>query len=156
MRIAITGHRPSKFNNDYDLTSPLILRIKEKLQGIIDEKKPTIIISGMALGIDTLWAKLAMENSIPLFAVIPCVGQEKVWPEKSRIVYNMLLQYASNKQVMQQKYTSSCMQERNIRMVDMCDLLIGVWDGTSGGTGNCMKYAKSIKKDIIIINPKTV
>lgn len=28
MKIAITGHRPNKLNNDYDLTSPLIRRIK--------------------------------------------------------------------------------------------------------------------------------
>ena len=62
MRIAITGHRPNKLGNDYDLTGLLIQKIKVKLQEIINDKRPTHLISGMALGIDTLWAQLALEN----------------------------------------------------------------------------------------------
>ena len=31
MIVAGTGHRPNKLNNDYDLTSPLVLWIKEEL-----------------------------------------------------------------------------------------------------------------------------
>jgi len=48
------------------------------------------------------------------------------------------------------------MNERNIWMVDNCDFLISVWDGTSGGTKNCVDYAISKKKDIIRIDPKNM
>ena len=43
-------------------------------------------------------------------------------------------------------------------MVDNCDLLIALWDGKSkSGTTNCVNYAKNkLKKDILIINPKTL
>lgn len=46
------------------------------------------------------------------------------------------------------------MQNRNKKMVDACDKLIAIFDGTNGGTANCVNYAKYINKEIIIINPK--
>ena len=160
MKIAITGHRPDKFGSDYELTSPLILRIKDNLQAIIDEKKPTEMISGMALGIDTLWAKLAIENNIPLLAAVPFEEQDCKWVKSSRELYRSILANPLTRKVVVcgSGYAAWKMQKRNEYMVDTCDLLIAVFDGTSGGTGNCVKYAKSklADDDIIIINPKTV
>lgn len=161
MNIAITGHRPNKLGNDYALTSPLILRIKEEIIKIIDHRilqfKDIKLITGMALGIDTLFAKIAIELKIPFIAAIPCIGQESKWPQKSKDIYNQLLSQAYEiVRVTTDEYTPTCMQKRNQWMVDNCNLLIAVWDGTSGGTGNCVKYTQSIKKDIIIIDPKTL
>jgi uncharacterized phage-like protein YoqJ len=45
------------------------------------------------------------------------------------------------------------MQDRNIWMVDHCDALIAVWDGTSGGTANCVRYAQKVGKPIVFIDP---
>ena len=42
------------------------------------------------------------------------------------------------------------MQERNIFMVDRADEILAVWNGTSGGTKNCIDYAK--KQNKIITN----
>jgi len=150
MKIAITGHRPSKLGNDYDLISPLIIKIKSQLQDYIDYTNPNALISGMALGIDILWAELAIENKIPLIAAIPCFNQDKMWPEKSKIRYNKILhsEFTDIHYVTQTEYTPFCMQKRNEWMVDNCDLLIAVWDGTSGGTANCVKYAKQKSKSI--------
>lgn len=155
MIIAMTGHRPSKLNNDYDLTSPLINKIALQLQKAIEFYKPTQMISGMALGIDTLWAELAILEQIPLLAALPCKNHSSKWPQKSVNRYNDILNnllteivYVSDKE-----YDNTCMQKRNEYMVDQADLLIGVWDGSSGGTGNCIKYAKSKNKQILIINP---
>lgn len=39
-------------------------------------------------------------------------------------------------------------------MVDNCDLLIAVHDGSPGGTANCVNYANQKNKKIININPK--
>jgi uncharacterized phage-like protein YoqJ len=155
MRIAITGHRPNKLGNDYDLVSPLINRIRILLNEVILNYQPTEIISGMALGIDTLWAQLAIENSIPLVAAIPFKGQESMWPQKSQKVYNYLLSKAKEIVIVNEGgYSPSKMQIRNEWMVDNCNLLIAVWDETSGGTANCVNYAKSVKQEIIYINPK--
>lgn len=51
-------------------------------------------------------------------------------------------------------YASWKMQKRNEWMVDRCDILVSVWDGTEGGTYNCVNYAIGKNKQIIRINPK--
>lgn len=167
MKIAITGHRPHKLGNDYDLTSPLIQWIRKQITSIINSYNKgeftqtytsnLTFITGMALGIDTLFAKIAIENNIPFIAAIPCKGHSNMWIEKSKKVYFDILQnpLCTTYFVSSDEYNSSCMQNRNIWMVNNCDLLIAVWDGTSGGTANCVKYAKSVNKEIIIINPLT-
>jgi hypothetical protein len=34
-------------------------------------------------------------------------------------------------------------------MVDHADMVIALWDGTSGGTANCVNYAKAQHKQIV-------
>ena len=38
-------------------------------------------------------------------------------------------------------------------MIDNSAVVISVWDGTSGGTANCVKYAKKQKTKIWRITP---
>lgn len=38
-------------------------------------------------------------------------------------------------------------------MVDMSNELIAIWNGTSGGTANCIKYAKETHSIISIMTP---
>lgn len=159
MIVAITGHRPDKLGREYGLKGPYSFYIKKELQKYISQYNVKTLISGMALGVDSIAALLAIENKINLIAAIPCEGQEKVWPESSQKIYNDILKYDKcTKIVLSPKYTIKCMQERNIYMVDNSDLVIAVWDGTKGGTKNCIDYALSIKKPIeyIKINHKTI
>lgn len=149
MKIAATGHRPNKLGKEYGLKGPYSFYIKTELQKYINIYKPDTIISGMALGVDSIFALLAIENNLDLIAAIPCVGQEKKWPQSSQNLYNDILKYDKcTKIVLANHYTLQCMQNRNIYMVDNCDRLIAVWDGTNGGTKNCINYAKSTNKPI--------
>lgn len=165
MRIAITGHRPNKLGNDYDLTSLLVLSVKKEIINILEaivlnknylDKGEITLITGMALGIDTLFAKIAIEQNIPFIAAIPCKDQEKMWLQKHKDIYNKIIinDLCTPHYVSLTQYNEKCMNERNEWMVDNCDLLIAVWDGTSGGTANCIKYAVKKKKQIIYIDLK--
>ncbi len=163
MKIAITGHRPNKLGDDYDLTSPLILSIKQYLQDMLDDhmlhatdNSDITLISGMALGIDTLWAELAIENGLQLIAAIPCQNHESLWSKASIERYHKILNNPLTTIIMvtNEPYSGICMQKRNEYMVNNCDLLVSVWDGTSGGTGNCVTYAKSVGREIYLVNPK--
>lgn len=159
MKIAITGHRPNKLGNDYDLTSPLVLAIKAKLQEILTHDYlyyyDVRLISGMALGINTLFAQIAVAQGYPFIAAISCIQQHAKWTQKSKEIYLDLINHTmcDKHYVSTEPYNNSCMQKRNIYMVDNCDILIAVWDGTSGGTVNCVAYARQVGKQIIIINP---
>lgn len=154
MKIAISGHRPNKLGNDYELKSELMYDISAAIEDIIHTYNPTKLITGMALGIDTLFARIAIANEIPFIAAIPFVGQEKMWPQKSRTEYFRLINHPLCEKVLlsTDSYSPKAMQDRNKWMVDHADMLIAVWDGTLGGTNNCVQYAIS-KKPIIRINP---
>lgn len=166
--VAVTGHRPEKLGDDYDYTSPLVAAIREDMKRILVNKGCTLAICGMALGIDTVFALLALELHIPLMCVIPFKGQETRWPPKSQQIYNEILKQAfdivclyenKTEKLVDNLFVAVLLQERNQFMVNQLippnDYLIGVWDGSKGGTRNCMKYAyKHLpQENIIRINP---
>lgn len=154
MKLAFSGHRPEKIGG-YDLDNPCSKWIKKEIIKQIDINKPSTLISGMALGVDTIVALLAIELDLELIAAIPFNGQEKIWPQKSKDLYNQILQYKKINKVIvcDGGYEPYKMQVRNKWMVDNCDKLIAVYDGTKGGTANCFNYAIKINKPTFVINP---
>lgn len=156
MIIAVTGHRPNKLWG-YDYWTPKYIELGRKLRQILIDYSPDFIISGMALGVDTVFAMVGLKLGIPLECAIPCQGQDSQWIKESQDLYKSILSRAQKITfVSDQPYHPSLMQLRNQYMVDSCDLLIAVWDGTSGGTANCVRYAQSKNKQIIFINPKEI
>lgn len=111
--------------------------------------RPARVISGMALGWDQAIALAALQLGIPVAAYVPFQGQENAWPGESRRRYHEILnQCAEILVVSPGGYTASAMQLRNRRMVDDADVVLAMWDGTSGGTANCVNYALSKNKFI--------
>jgi uncharacterized phage-like protein YoqJ len=109
----------------------------------------------MALGVDQWAANIAYKLGIPFIAAVPFEGQEKAWPEQSQKVFNILIGKVAEVVIVSPGgYTAYKMQVRNEWMVDRADKVIAIWDGTPGGTGNCVNYAKSKNKEIIFINPR--
>lgn len=156
--ISFTGHRPNKLpdpKTGYDLSNPLYQWLTDQIIDLLKTIKPSTIISGMALGIDSLAAQIAIDLDIPFIAAIPFKGQESKWPSASQKRYHMLLKAASKVVVVSEgAYSAEKMQIRNVWMVDNSDGVIAIWDGTAGGTANCVQYAESINKQIWRINPK--
>lgn len=152
--VAFTGHRPDKLGG-YKLPNSTYLYVCQQIEKTLIEVKPDRIISGMALGVDQWAAFIAWKLKIPFLAAIPFINQESMWPEQSRKTYHALLKVASEQVIVSEgAYSAEKMQIRNAWMVDHCDKLIAIWDGTPGGTGNCVKYAQAVGKEIIFINPR--
>jgi len=161
MKIAVTGHRPHKLNKEYDLQGPYSDYIRQEIRKILLKHQSTLVqaISGMALGVDTLFALEALDLKIPLLAALPFQGQEGKWPYKSQKLYNSILEnpLTTTHIVCEGGYNSAKMQIRNEYMVDALaqpdSKLISIWDGSSGGTMNCVRYAEKQGTTIIRINP---
>lgn len=140
MIIAATGHRPKKLPTGYNL-KPLI-----KLAGQwFDESDKPIdaVLSGMALGWDQAVALAAIERKIPVIAYVPCVGQADTWPKASCELYSRILGACAEVKLLDLGgYSPEKMQRRNEAMVNDCDLLLALWDGLKGGTGNCVTFAE--------------
>lgn len=153
MKVAFTGHRPNKLGGYNDKLNYKKYFVKHVIEIFKWFTEPHII-SGMALGVDTWAAQFAVWAKIPFTAYVPFEGQEGNWPKESRDEFNRLLKLATEvKYICPPGYSASKMQIRNEAMVDNCDILIAVWDGTPGGTGNCVWYAMEQEKTIIRINP---
>lgn len=153
--VAATGHRPDKIGG-YDFYNPQRVWIRDRMKCSLRILHPQYCISGMALGVDQDFAFVCIELGIPFIAAIPFVGQERLWPASSQEFYRKLLSYAFCQYIVTGGgYSAHKMQLRNQWMVDNCDILLAVWDGTNGGTGNCVWYADDIaKRHIERINPR--
>lgn len=155
MIVAATGHRPEKIGG-YEWDAPQRVWVRKRIERALIDLNATRAISGMALGVDQDFAYVCIELAIPFTAAIPFVNQECRWPASSQRFYDWLLERADDVVVVSKgDYAAYKMQVRNEWMVDHCDVLLAVWDGSNGGTGNCVTYAMrpSINRRIERINP---
>lgn len=138
--IAGTGHRPDKLGGYGQEARAALVRLA--VQGL-HETKATKLITGMALGWDTALAVAAHTMLLPYIAAVPFEGQENRWPEESRELYRFLLSHAEKTVVVcEGGYAPWKMQKRNEWMVDNCDTVLALWNGSKGGTANCVAFAE--------------
>jgi ribA/ribD-fused uncharacterized protein len=152
--LTVTGHRPPKLGGYGDKAFNTLVKLGiSQLKAI----RPDEVITGMALGWDQAIAEACMYLNIPFVAAIPTSKQSIRWFPQSVVDYERRLSEAS--QVVNvskllhgdnEVYTAKSMQERNMFMVDNCQAVLALWDGSSGGTDNCIRYCKT--KDVLIAN----
>ena len=123
-------------------------------------------------------------HSVKVVACIPCANQECKWSWKDQKLYWEVLRkcdtilgttdngievqlvtmfidecanelYTLEPREYTVEYKPWLMQARNKIIVNHCDTLIALWDGTKGGTYNCIDYAmKTGRVNIIRWNPE--
>lgn len=140
MIIAATGHRPEKLGGyGPEVAHQLIPLATRYFEGI----KPSLIISGMALGWDQAVAQAAVNLKIPFVAALPDGSHGNNWPQVAYQKYQSLLRKAEQVVVVSPgPYAIWKMQKRNEWMVNRCDRLVALYNGSRGGTANCLAYAE--------------
>ncbi len=168
MKICITGYRPSKLPQQYgyNIHNAAWQGLKRAFMDVSlflwGKQHSLTIYTGMALGVDQAFAEAAFElkqqvPNITIEAAVPCYNQEVKWPISSRELYHSILDRCDNVvHVTKSTFTNDCMETRNRYMVDRSEIVVGVYDGKSGGTKNCINYALKQKKGIITIHPVTL
>lgn len=151
MILSGTGHRPNKLH----LSDPYSVANHQHLVQFATyalnwfEREVCKLeegISGMALGWDLALAQAFIDRDLKWTAALPCTGQEAMWPQPAQRRYNEILKQASDAiLVTGGSYTDNpgCMQLRNVWMVEHSDHILALWDGSSGGTGNCIIAANA-------------
>lgn len=149
----------------------------------LDELKSAAVISGLALGVDTWLVLEAMKRRIHVIGAMPFEGQERTWPAEHQVLYRTICENVELvnvtgccvEQVGSGTYfinaagvstpqesplfktlINGCMQWRNEWMVDRCREVLSVWDGTPGGTGNCMRYVERVGRQYRRLNPNSL
>lgn len=147
MIVAGTGHRPNKLGG---YGTEARNRLVNLATDVLRKRQPQRVISGMALGWDQALAVAACALDLPWTAAVPFEGQERAWPESSQREYRELLSLADDVVVVSPGgYASWKMQRRNQWMVDHADLVLALWDGSPGGTGNCVDYVRRTNKPLL-------
>lgn len=115
-----TGHRPQKlgYGENSIQCDELKGRLEELIKNLIEKEGVTHFISGVALGVDTYAANIVLNlkaqyPGIILECAIPCETQAVKWNERDRDIYYDLLAKCDKETLLQQNYTSDCMQKRN-------------------------------------------
>lgn len=147
MIAAATGHRPEKLGG-YDNRTSLALGglATEWLAFNLDVEE---MIVGMALGWDQAVAGACVATGVPFIAAVPFEGQSSTWPAEARAKYDRLLAQAKEIVIVTPgelfgRQIAAAMQRRNEWMVDRAKKVVALWDGSWGGTHNCIMYANKI------------
>lgn len=171
MIISITGHRPNGLPKEYgyNLNNEAWTKLKEYIEVTIEEcykyatpNEELTLVTGMALGVDTIFWKVAAKlrksnKNIKIEAAIPFIGQEKKWKEESQKQYKQMLSESDKvTTVSEGEFATYKLMSRNRYMVNKSDIVIAVICKKTGGTAQCIKYAKEHNKVVIEINPKNI
>lgn len=165
--VNFTGHRPNKlggytWNRIHQALYDHIIKFIEKYSDQYDT-----YISGMALGVDTIGAKAVIycrdELNLPvkLVAALPYLAQPGRWPDESVNVWNIITNLADcvvevSENPINTRDAVVKLQIRNEWMVDRSALCFGVWDGSAGGTRNCLVYAEKRGRLVYKISPASL
>ena len=161
MTIAVTGHRPKKLWG-YDIDGPRWQALQARFESELLARGCTDAWTGMALGADTVFARAVLalrDKGVPirLRCAIPCRGHSARWLPESRREYDRIPALADEVALVSDApYAPALMQRRNEYMVDRADLVLALWDGASGGTGNCVQYARQKGVPVIVLDPAGV
>lgn len=162
MILTVTGHRPNKLYG-YDLNNPKYKKLYNKIYDVLVREKPSHCISGMALGVDTIFACAVLnykkENpDVILECAIPCRNHSSRWNKKDTELYNRILKLADKVTlVTHEAYKPYLMEVRNRYMIDKANKILAIWNGDeNGGTYNAVKYSKKKDKEMIYIDPSEI
>ena len=179
--VCFTGHRPQKLGgwdwmNEKNLS--ILKELRLKVIYLIENESATNFIFGGAIGIDQMAFAVVLKlkkekySNIKLTIAVPFKNQWIKWriidveKYKKQLTNSDKVVYVD--ELINTRYSCTLagvgnyhrdkMQIRNEYMVDNSDFVVAVWDGTKGGTCNCVRYAleKGLKFDesIIRINPR--
>lgn len=144
--VAFTGHRHWKYCD-----------VKASLDDIAGKYgRDAVWICGGAVGLDSHAAQYAMENKIRLWLVLPFppAVMSKYWNPAQKELIQKTIKYAEKLSVLSPVYDVRFYQDRNERMVDQSQVLCAFFNGSAGGTANCVRYARYIRHPVDVFNPK--
>lgn len=111
-------------------------------------KRNYIVVSGLALGCDSLGHEGCLDEGGKTFAVMPC-GLDEIYPSKNKLLAKRILEKGggliSEYPINTKAYRSSFV-ERDRLQSGLCDGVVVVETGEKGGTVHTVEYALEYKR----------
>ncbi len=136
--------------------------VRREVRRVVREAQAPIEgISALAVGADQIFAEAVVQAGGRLHVVLPSRGYEKTFEDRDIGRYRALLRNASEVETLDYAEPSeAAFLAAGIRVVDLCNLLLAVWDGREaqgkGGTADVVAHAHRVGKEVEVIWPKGV
>ena len=147
----IVGHRKLK-QAQIEMLSK---RVKHEIEVLL-EKGVTTFISGGAMGFDAIVAShiiLLKKDGIDikLIFALPCPSHGRFWDDKSKVLFEGLLNEADEVLYTSEAFSKDCIAKRDKYMVDNSSYCLCVLIQKAGGTGRTVQSAYDKKLSVINI-----
>lgn len=123
---------------------------------------PFVGVSSLAAGADQKFAEGVLGRGGALHVVLPSPAYESSFDQASDLhLFRTLLSQASGVETLDfAEPTEDAYLAAGQRVVDLCDVLVAVWDGLpaqgKGGTADVVAYARSLGKPVNVVWPSGV
>lgn len=151
-KVMVTGHRPQ------GMTSEQAAFAKKALMAVGRQLKRDFgtveAISGMAIGVDTWWAMVALKLELNLAAYIPFPQQPEPWWAADKERWADLRQKATREVVCAEEFSVRALHIRNDAMIKDADLAVAVWSPSQlrGGTASAVQKIRRRGMPMILID----
>jgi len=152
MLVGISGHQRLPQDDDWEW-------VRGELVTCLRATPALVGVSSLAIGADTLFARVVLELGGLLSVVLPFHDYENRFnsPEE-RVEYRTLVRQASTIEVLHRSGADEeAYYAAGRRVADLSELLIVVWNGKPagglGGTADIVKYARQRGKRMVWLNP---
>lgn len=150
--IGCTGHR--------HIPGLFVPVVSERIRAEL-ERHPAdelIGVCSLATGADQLFARAVVATGATLYAVIPSRRYKETFDPVDRATFTSLLARARFAEALDFPEPSpAAFGAAGQRVVDLCDLLLAVWDGSAadgkGGTADAVAYAIGKGKPMAVVWP---
>jgi hypothetical protein len=154
-RVGVTGHQRLDDEEAWSW-------VKATVRSVCDEfERPLIGVSSLAEGADQLFAETVLELGGKLEVIVPFPEYaERFQNSTARSNYSVLLAKAAGVETL----AAAASDEEGYfiagqKIARDCDVLLAVWNGQPskglGGTADVVRFAKSIRRRVVHLNPVT-
>jgi len=155
MSFGITGHQRLRESGAWTWVRRELRRV------LASAPCPLVGVSSLAVGADQVFAELIIELHGALEVVLPFTDYESTIVDSAgRKSFSALLKHANRIEVLKPADPTAAEDAyfaAGKRVVDLAETLIAIWDGKPaaglGGTGDVVQYAKSLNKQILVLDP---
>jgi hypothetical protein len=133
--VLVAGHRPGELGGygDNPVAAGVRTRLGEMLAAMREVDGPFTVVSGLRLGAEQLGAEAALEQKVPLVAVLPYPEPDSPWPPESRRRFAGLVAQAKKAITLDRKSPTSkqaagmALGKRDAWLARQVDAAVVVW-----------------------------
>ncbi len=162
--LLVVGHRPPELGGygDTETAREVRRRLGAVMTAKADMEPDLVVVTGMALGTETLAAEAAALVGVPYVVVLSHPGQEDAWADQSKRLFRHLLDGAKDVITLQHRSPASrqlaaaAFARRDAWLRRNADEAIAVWDGKETYVGRTVKSLQNElgEENVWIIEPK--